>query len=75
MAYSLDGHTLKVIFSEAVVEADALDTANYSIPGLTVLGAAYETDNTYILTTSLQSPNTSYTVTVTNVRDLKDNPV
>lgn len=75
LAASLGGHSLKVIYSEPVVAADALDIANYSIPGLTVLGAAYETDSVYILTTSLQTPGTSYTVTVTNVRDLKNNPV
>jgi hypothetical protein len=75
MATPLDGHTLKVIYSEAVVSSDALDITNYSCPGLTISAAVYETDSVYILTTSTQDPGASYTITVTNVRDLKNNPV
>lgn len=73
LASSVDGHTLRVVYSEAVVEADALDTANYSIPGLTVVSIVKETDSVYLVTTSLQTPGAAYTLTVSNVRDLASN--
>lgn len=77
-AEAIDGNTLRVIFSESVLDADALIPTNYVITGgggLTVSAVVKETDRFYVLTTSDQTPGVTYTVTVSNVRDLKQNPV
>lgn len=75
-AQSLDSRRLRVIFSEPVIEADALIASNYSIlPSLAVHAVVKETESTYILTTNPQTPGTVYTLTVVNVRDTSQNPV
>jgi hypothetical protein len=70
--------SVTVQFSEPVSAATALNPANYSIPGLTVLSAAFAVstnlvDNpTYtsvLLTTTRQVENATYNVTVTGVQD------
>jgi hypothetical protein len=75
---------VKVNFSEPVDATTALNPANYSIPGLTVLSAAYSPNtntvansayDTVKLTTSLQADNTAYTVTVTEVKDTANNTI
>ncbi len=63
-------------FSEPVEAATATNAANYSISnGITVLRASFGVDaRTIILTTSPMAPNTTYTVTVNNVRDRATTP-
>jgi len=76
LASASDALHAKVIFSEAVLEAEALISANYLITGgagLTVYGVVKETDQVYVLTTSLQVSGQSYTVTVSNIHDLYGN--
>lgn len=76
LAGAEDGFHVKVIFSEAVVESEALTAANYAITGgsgLTVFEVFKETDLVYKLRTSLQSVGQSYTVTVSNIHDLQGN--
>jgi hypothetical protein len=77
-AEPLDGTHLRVIFSESVMDVDALIAANYVITGgggLTVSAVVKESDRFYVLTTSEQIPGQSYTITVNNIRDQKQNPV
>jgi hypothetical protein len=76
LASAQDALHAKVIFSEAVVEAEALVAANYIITGgagLTVYNVTKETDLVYVLTTSLQVVGQSYTVTVSNIHDMYGN--
>ncbi len=63
-------------FSEPVEPASATNIANYSITGgITVLRAAFGVDTrTILLTTSPMAPNTTYVVTVNNVRDRATTP-
>jgi len=57
-------------FNRPVSAATALDTASYSIPGLTISSAAFNgANNAVVLTTSPQGVATSYTLTVTGVTD------
>lgn len=65
---------LRLVFSEAVNENDALDPANYSVaPPLQVLSVQKETQSIYLLTTAPQDANVLYTLTVSNIRDLAGN--
>ena len=76
LASANDALHAKVIFSEQVVEAEALVASNYIITGgagLTVYAVTKETSQTYILTTSLQVAGQLYTVTVSNIHDLCGN--
>lgn len=76
LAQPLDSRHVRVIFSESVIPYEALMTGNYSIsPPLDVLSVSQETERNYILTTSPQTSGTTYTITVTNVRDNSQNPV
>ncbi len=76
MTKTYDERHLDVIFSEAVVEADALTITNYSIdPALEVVSAEKITDLHYRITTGPQTLLGSYEVTITNIRDLAHNPV
>ena len=60
-----------VVFSEAVSAASGTNVANYSISGLTISGAALAAGGTnVILSTSLQTTGTVYTVTVKDIKDL-----
>jgi hypothetical protein len=73
-------HTqVRVTFSEAVVMTTAsngaLNLSNYDIPGLTITAATATTAQQVVLTTSTQTPNLLYTLTVTNVEDLQGNPI
>jgi hypothetical protein len=72
----VDGTVLNVIYSEPVVVSEALVAANYAITGsggLNVLSVERVSDTTYRVTTTLQSPGASYTLTVSNVHDLNGN--
>lgn len=76
MSRTFDERHLDVIFTEAVVEADALIPTNYTIsPTLSVLSVERITDLYYRLTTGPQNLLGAYTVTVQNIRDLAHNPV
>lgn len=76
IATSLDAFRVQVNYSEPVVVADALVVGNYSItPSITIFSVVQNSPISYTLTTSQQTPGTSYTITVTNVRDLQNNPV
>lgn len=75
-ASSLDAFHVRVVFSEPVIVSDALTAGNYGIvPSITVYSVYQETPLNFVLVTSEQTTGTSYTVTVNNVRDLKQNPV
>ena len=73
LAAAEDGFHVQVIFSESVLESEALIAGNYNIPGLTVYGVSKITDLVYLLTTSLQTVGASYTVTVSNIHDGQGN--
>lgn len=64
-----DLKTVIAVFSETVSPATANVAANYSIPGLTVSNATLVLPNAVRLRTSAQSPATTLTLTVSNVRD------
>ncbi len=68
---------LEVVFSEEVEPLSALKTINYNTdPQLTISDAVIQPDGrTVRLTTGLQAVNTTYSLTVTNVRDLAGNPI
>lgn len=73
-------HTeVKVTFSEAVVMTTgangALNLANYNIPGLTIIAITSLTAQQVLITTSPQTPNFLYTLSVVNVEDLVGNPI
>jgi hypothetical protein len=73
-------HTqVKITFSEPVVMTTgangALNLANYSIPGLTLIAVQSLTAQQVMLTTSAQTPNFLYTLAVINVEDLIGNPI
>jgi hypothetical protein len=53
----------------------ALNLTNYSIPGLTLTAVVSLTSQQVMLTTSAQSPNFLYNLTVTNIEDLQGNPI
>jgi hypothetical protein len=63
-------------FSEPVVAPSATTAGNYTLSGGATVSAARQVDPyTIELTTSRQTLNTDYTVTVTGVMDLAGNPV
>jgi len=73
-----------VQFSEPLDAATALNIANYSIPGLTVVAAVFSTDTNLVanplhdavkLTTSLQASAAAYTVTASGVKDAANNTI
>jgi hypothetical protein len=70
---------ITVEFSEPVTEASATDVSNYSLSGgLTVSGAKLESPIKVVLTTSQQTSETEYVLTVNKVRDLafpEGNPI
>jgi len=70
---------VKVTFSEPVVMTNAangaLNLTNYSIPGLTLIAVSSLTAQQVLLTTSAQTPDFLYSLSVTNVEDLTGNPI
>lgn len=76
MARAVDARILEIIFSENVVESDALDITNYSItPSVSVLRAEKVVDSIYRLHTTHQIELAPYQVDIENIRDLANNPV
>jgi hypothetical protein len=75
-AGSYSNTEVRIYFSESVEQASASNAANYTIvPGLTVVSASRDAvDFSQVnLETGSQGDGTSYTVTVTGVRDLNGN--
>ncbi len=67
--------SVTLTFSEALIASGATTAGNYTIAGLTVSAATLKGDSTVILTTSQQTAGTTYTVTVSNVKDSAGNNV
>jgi hypothetical protein len=66
--------TIKVTFSQEVELLSGEDTANYSIPGLTIITAVRDgSDSTVVDLTTSTHENTTYTLTVTDVMDTSGN--
>ncbi|MBU6145735.1 MAG: Ig-like domain-containing protein, partial [Paenibacillaceae bacterium] len=73
---ALTNTTVKVTFNEEVKKELAEDAKNYTIAGLTVSAAKFESDKkSVVLTTTAQTPGTIYTVLVINVQDISDNVI
>lgn len=71
---STGSHRIEAIYNKPVNEQDAVKLANYAISGgLTVRSVTKISDTTYEVGTSRQSAGVTYTVVVTNVRDLTGN--
>jgi hypothetical protein len=69
-ASPMDARTLQIVFNEPVLVGDATNPASYTItPTLQVLGATFQTSTSYVLTTSRQTPGTTYTI-VSTVRSI-----
>lgn len=78
MVKGVDARAIDIVFSEAVLEADALDPANYTVIGpnsVTVTSVAKQTSQSFRLYTTPQDRNESYTIEVRNVRDLANNEI
>lgn len=74
IAKGIDERTLDIVFSEAVMQADAEIAANYSIsPTLAVISAHRVTDFNYRLVTGPQVINQVYQVDISNIRDINGN--
>lgn len=72
----IDAFTIRVIYNEPVVIAEATNALNYTFTGgLVAQSVVSETAASYVVTTSEQTPATSYTVTVNNIHDLIGNLV
>ncbi|MFZ5940427.1 MAG: endonuclease [Bacteroidota bacterium] len=68
----IDKDWIQIDFNEKVEETSAETISNYSIPGLTILGAyLYETTKVLLLTSGLQVSD--YTLTINGVSDLQGN--
>jgi PKD repeat protein len=71
-----DGTHVIVDYTERVDTANATDTANYSIPGLSISNAAIIDGNKSVrLTTGAMTPGASYVLTVDNVMDENGNTI
>lgn len=71
-----DARTLTCFLSEEVIEADMKILANYLITGPTsvsVTAVTKLTAQSYRLTTTEMARNASYTLRISNVRDLEGN--
>ncbi len=74
IAKCFDERTLEIVFSEPVLEEDAIIAANYSItPPVEVFAAERITDWHYKLTTGPLDINASYQVDISNIRDINGN--
>jgi len=78
MVKGVDSRTIEVVFSEKVNAADAVNTSNYVVTGpstVLVTSVTRITDLTYRVKTTAQNRAASYTLTVSNVRDMANNPL
>ncbi|NWF51393.1 MAG: discoidin domain-containing protein, partial [Ignavibacteriaceae bacterium] len=69
-----DSITLVITFSEPLEQSGAVNVNNYSISGGIIVQSASLSDNKVTLITSVHQPGT-YTVTVSNVKDLSGNTI
>ena len=53
----------------------ALNLLNYTIPGLTLIAVSSLTSQQVLLTTSAQTPDFLYSLSIINVEDLVGNPI
>ena len=77
MVQGIDARTLKVWWSEPVVQSQAENKANYTIVGANnpvVLSATKQSDGSYLLKTTEMARNASYTLQASNISDLEGNP-
>jgi len=75
-AVALSLTMVEISFNEAIEDTTAEDTDNYEIsPTLTISNAELSASNKVRLTTSEQTPETEYTITVNNIEDLAGNPI
>ena len=75
-AYARDNNTFVLIFSEDVTESSATNIANYVItPALDIVSIVKLNSTTYAMTTSQQTANTAYHVTLTGIIDRANNPI
>ena len=66
-----DCRTIEIIFSDDVVESDALTIGNYSIsPTIAISSISKVNGHTYHLHTSRQTELVDYTITTQNIRDI-----
>lgn len=73
-ASAIDAFRVRVIYSEPVVVSEATNPANYSVsPTLSVFSVTSDSSSNFIVTTSQQTPGTSYTLTASNIHDEKGN--
>jgi hypothetical protein len=70
-----DDNVLFLVFSEAIEAASGTNTANYGIPGISILRATLGPDGrTIVLTTTPMPTGVTNTITISNVRDLATTP-
>jgi hypothetical protein len=68
--------TFVLIFNEDVTESSATNISNYAIsPALDIISISKINSTTYEMTTSQQTANTAYHVTLTGVIDRANNPI
>ncbi len=74
LSVSASQNTVEVLFNEAVEQASAEKTANYSANnGVIISAAQLAAGNTVILSTSDHAQQTLYTLTVSGVKDISGN--
>ena len=74
-AAAVSASQVLVTFNEAVDAATANASANYSIPGTTVLSAVRQADPSTVLLTVTTMPPGGFTLSVSNVRDANGNAI
>lgn len=76
--YSLDSVTVVAFFDEPLDSASAAITANYSLPGFTIVSATPQTplfDRVMLRLASPMQKRNVYSLTATNVKDCKNNAI
>lgn len=75
-AVGSEGRLIRIVYSEGVVESDALNHNNYSVDnGLEVYTIEKESSVAYLIHTSLQVPGQAYVLTASNIHDLAGNVI
>lgn len=73
---NIDEETVEVGFDSAMNTADALTLSNYSFTNsITPISASQVSQSIYRIKTTKFNPNSSYTLTISNVRDLVGNSI
>jgi chitodextrinase len=69
--FTADQTTVVVVFNEAVGQASAENTGNFTIPGVSVVSAVRDQNQyTVMVTTTAHTAGNSYTLTATSIQDL-----